>query len=165
MQFYCVYIPNQLVYPLSFFLVLPLLSRPANSDSRIQVHFGSIWPLSFAALLRAKFPSHYLHRKIALEGHRFSPSEAQKDGLVDFLVGSDYVAKGAVEGGVLGKATELADKVGGSAKGGVWGLIKVCCLVYYLLLREPCIVEVACDILGSVSLDLFRVDTLVVCHG
>src|ERR1700731_4894572 len=39
-----------------------------------QVHFASVWPLSFAAVLRAKWGDHRLHRKIALEGHRFTPA-------------------------------------------------------------------------------------------
>jgi len=82
-----------------------------------EVHFGAVWPLSFAALFRAKLGEHRLLRKVALEGHRFTPSEALSDGILD----------GMVKGGtkeVLEKAIEIADAKGNLAKEGVWGLIK-----------------------------------------
>jgi enoyl-CoA hydratase/carnithine racemase len=59
-----------------------------------------------------------LHRKIALEGHRFSPTEALQDGLLDYLVKGKTVD-------ILAKAEEIADKFSGNATMGVWGLIKV----------------------------------------
>ena len=59
-------------------------ASPLNIFS--QVHFGAIWPLSFAAILRAKIGDHHLQRKIALEGHRFTASEAYADGLLDHIV-------------------------------------------------------------------------------
>ena len=65
-----------------------------------QVHFASVWPLSFAAVLRAKWGDHRLHRKIALEGHRFTPAEALDAGIVDYVV-----AGGTRE--VLAKAEEV----------------------------------------------------------
>jgi len=82
-----------------------------------EVHFGAVWPLSFAAIMRAKVGDHRLHRKIALEGHRFTPAEALTDGLVDHLVKG-----GTAE--VLAKAEEVADEFSGNARAGVWGMIK-----------------------------------------
>jgi len=59
-----------------------------------------------------------LHRKIALEGHRFTPSEALEVGLVDHLVKGNTA-------GILTKAEEVAESVSPLAKDGVWGDIKV----------------------------------------
>lgn len=83
-----------------------------------QVHFGAPWPLSFTALLRAKFGDHRLYRKIALEGHRYTAEEALQDGILD------YIVKGKT-GDILAKAEEVADRLSGNATMGVWGLIKV----------------------------------------
>ena len=83
-----------------------------------QVHFGATWPLSFAAIFRAKLGDHALHRKIALEGHRFTPKEALAVGLVDHLVTGNTAD-------ILAKAEQLADDASINAKEGVWGLIKV----------------------------------------
>ncbi|KAG6861998.1 hypothetical protein C0995_008185 [Termitomyces sp. Mi166 len=82
-----------------------------------EVHFGAVWPLSFAAILRAKVGDHRLQRKIALEGHRFTAKEAYSDGLLDHLVTGETAD-------ILAKAEEVADKFGVNAQGGVWGLIK-----------------------------------------
>ncbi|KDQ57235.1 hypothetical protein JAAARDRAFT_70164 [Jaapia argillacea MUCL 33604] len=82
-----------------------------------EVFFGAPWPLSFASLLRAKIGDARLHRKIALEGHRFTPAEALEVGLVDSIVKGDTAA-------ILEKAQEVADRVCGNASAGVWGLIK-----------------------------------------
>jgi len=82
-----------------------------------EIHFGAPWPLSFAALLRAKVSDPKLHRKIALEGHRFSPKEALEAGFVDHLVQGNTAA-------VLAKAEEVAESVSPLAKEGVWGVIK-----------------------------------------
>lgn len=62
---------------------------------------------------------HRLQRKIALEGHRFTAQEAFDAGLLDHLVNGKTVD-------VLAKAEEVADNFSGNARGGVWGLIKVC---------------------------------------
>jgi enoyl-CoA hydratase/carnithine racemase len=86
-----------------------------------QILFGSVWPLSFAAILRAKIGDLRLHRKIALEGHRFPPQEALEAGLVDELVSGDTQA-------VLEKAIEVAELKAPLAKTGVFGLVKVCFL-------------------------------------
>ena len=75
-------------------------------------------PYSFVAIYRAKIGDHRLHRKILLEGHRFTPSEALQDGLLD------YIVKGKTPE-VLAKAEEVADRVCVFAAAGVWGLIKV----------------------------------------
>ncbi|KAG6844957.1 putative secondary metabolism biosynthetic enzyme [Tephrocybe sp. NHM501043] len=83
-----------------------------------EVHFGAVWPLSFAAILRAKVGDHRLQRKIALEGHRFTAKEAYDDGLLDHLVAGNTAD-------VLAKAEEVADKFSGNAQSGVWGLIKM----------------------------------------
>jgi len=82
-----------------------------------EVHFGAVWPLSFAAILRAKVGDHRLQRKIALEGHRFTAKEAHQDGLLDHLVDGKTAE-------VLAKAEEVADKFSANAQAGVWGLIK-----------------------------------------
>lgn len=82
-----------------------------------EVHFGARWPLSFAAILRAKFGDHRLHRKIALEGHRYVPSEALKDGILDAVVAGNTAD-------VLVAAEKIADKASPNASAGVWGLIK-----------------------------------------
>jgi len=82
-----------------------------------EVHFGATWPLSFASIFRAKIGDHRLHRKIALEGHRFTPKEALAAGLVDHLVTGNTAD-------ILAKAEQLADDVSVNAKEGVWGLIK-----------------------------------------
>jgi Delta3-Delta2-enoyl-CoA isomerase len=94
---------------------LPLM-KPLSA---FQVHFGAVWPLSFAALLRAKFGDHRLQRKIALEGHRFTPDEALHDGILD------YTVAGGTTASVLDKAMEVAEEKAALAGGGVWGLIKV----------------------------------------
>jgi len=82
-----------------------------------EIHFGSPWPLSFIALLRAKVSDPRLHRKIALEGHRFTPQEALQGGFLDHIVQGNTAA-------VLAKAEEVAEVVGSLAMGGVWGIIK-----------------------------------------
>lgn len=69
--------------------------------------------------MTAKIGDHKLHRKIALEGHRFTPNEALQEGIVDHIVKGKTVD-------VLAKAEEVADKFSGNATMGVWGLIKVC---------------------------------------
>jgi enoyl-CoA hydratase/carnithine racemase len=83
-----------------------------------QVHFGAPLPHSFHEMLRCKSPDQQTLRKIALEGHRFTPSELLASGLVDIVV----------EGGseaVLARASELAEQWSVNACTGVWGLIKV----------------------------------------
>lgn len=74
--------------------------------------------MSFTAILTAKIADHRLHRKIALEGHRFSATEALQDGILD------YIVKGKTAD-ILAKAGEVADKISGNAATGVWGLLKV----------------------------------------
>lgn len=72
-----------------------------------------------APIVRGRFAGeNRLHRKIALEGHRFTPSEALKLGILDQIVAGGTEA-------VLAKAEDLANQVGSLAKEGVWGLIKV----------------------------------------
>ncbi|KAE9408376.1 ClpP/crotonase [Gymnopus androsaceus JB14] len=82
-----------------------------------EVHFGAPWPASFASLVRSKFGSDPLKRKIALEGQRFTPQEALEAGIVDYIVAGDTAA-------VLTRAEELADQWSVYAQGGVWGSIK-----------------------------------------
>lgn len=57
-------------------------------------------------------------RKIALEGHRFTPQEALEAKLIDAIASSDTES-------VLAKAHEVAEAVSGQAKPGAWGLIRV----------------------------------------
>jgi enoyl-CoA hydratase/carnithine racemase len=82
-----------------------------------EVHFGAVLPVSFAAVLRAKVGDDSLRRKIALEGHRFSPSEALQAGILDHIITGNTNA-------VVAKAEEIAERQGKNAKEGVWGLIK-----------------------------------------
>ncbi|KAJ6577358.1 ClpP/crotonase [Mycena capillaripes] len=82
-----------------------------------EVDFGAVWPHSFAGILNAKIGDAQVRRKIALEGHRFTPKEALDAGIVDHIVNGNTAA-------VLAKAEELALTVGVKAQGGVWGLIK-----------------------------------------
>ncbi|KAF5392259.1 hypothetical protein D9757_001511 [Collybiopsis confluens] len=82
-----------------------------------EIHFGAPWPISFAALIRQKFGSGTLQRKIALEGHRFTPQEALEAGIVDAIVNGDTAA-------VLARAEEVADQWAVNAQSGVWGSIK-----------------------------------------
>lgn len=82
-----------------------------------EVHFGAPWPTSFAYLLRGKVARSTIRRKIALEGHRFTPKEALDAEIVDELVG------GTTED-VLARALALAESKAPLAQQGVWGLIK-----------------------------------------
>ncbi|TEB34690.1 ClpP/crotonase [Coprinellus micaceus] len=82
-----------------------------------EVHFGAHWPHSFAALLRGKFGDHRLQRKIALEGHRFTPQEALQDGILDAIVDGKTPE-------IITTAEKIADRVSVNAATGVWGLIK-----------------------------------------
>jgi enoyl-CoA hydratase/carnithine racemase len=100
--------------------------------------FGAPWPLSFAKLLRAKIGDARLHRQIALEGHRFTPQEAVKAGLVDQLAPSGTES-------VLARATELALKVAPLAKTGAWGLIKVSTIsIPIFIVRNPHLFPSSC---------------------
>ncbi|KAK7032877.1 Enoyl-hydratase isomerase [Favolaschia claudopus] len=82
-----------------------------------EVDFGAPWPHSFAGIMNAKIGDARVRRKIALEGHRFTPQEALESGIVDHIVTGNTAA-------VLAKAEELALAVGVKAQEGVWGLIK-----------------------------------------
>ncbi|KAF8920189.1 ClpP/crotonase-like domain-containing protein [Mucidula mucida] len=92
-------------------------SRRRAFMSMNEVLFGAIWPLSFAALLRAKVPDGQMVRKISIEGHMFTPKEALAGGIVDHLVEGDTEA-------VVRKAVEVGKFAGANARLGVWGLIK-----------------------------------------
>ncbi|KAI0784181.1 ClpP/crotonase [Abortiporus biennis] len=82
-----------------------------------EVHFGAPLPLSFTAMINAKIPDPRTRRKVALQGHRFSPVEALQTGIVDFTVA------GGTQG-VLSKAKELAASVNELPKLGAYGLIR-----------------------------------------
>ena len=82
------------------------------------MHFGAPLPMSFSKLLVAKCQDQRILRKIALEGHRFTPSELLASGLVDIVVDGGSEA-------VLARASELAERWSANARTGVWGLIKV----------------------------------------
>lgn len=77
--------------------------------------------------MKAKVTDLKMHRKIALEGHRFSPKEALEAGIVDELVNGNT-------SDIMAKAVELADKVAPLAHSGVYGLIKVCNIFIAILL-------------------------------
>jgi Delta3-Delta2-enoyl-CoA isomerase len=109
---------------------LVLLHVSCQFLTQRQVHFGAPWPLSFTAILRAKFGDHRLYRKIALEGHRYTAEEALQDGILD------YIVKGKTAD-ILAKAEEVADRFSGNATMGAWGLIKV---LYLYLMSLLCII-------------------------
>jgi enoyl-CoA hydratase/carnithine racemase len=92
-----------------------------------EVQFGAPWPRAFAALFRAKGTNPTILRRIALEGHRFTPSELLENGMVDALAGSSSE--------ILAQATGIASKVGVNATSGVWGLIKVVSINSIILFR------------------------------
>ncbi|KAI9454544.1 ClpP/crotonase-like domain-containing protein [Lactarius psammicola] len=81
-----------------------------------EVDFGAAWPVSFAALVRAKV-STTASRRFVIEGHRFTPPEARDAGLVDEIVAGGTRA-------VLKRAQEFAQERAPKAREGVWGLIK-----------------------------------------
>ncbi|KAH9983096.1 ClpP/crotonase [Russula compacta] len=79
-----------------------------------EVDFGAAWPVSFAAVVRAKVSA---LREFALEGHRFTPLEARDAGLIDEIVSGGTL-------GVLKRAREIAEEKAPKAREGVWGVIK-----------------------------------------
>ena len=82
-----------------------------------EIDFGAPWPVSFAAIVRAKVSTTAI-RGFVVEGHRFTPPEARDVGLVDeIVVGGSR--------GVLKRAQEIAQEKAPKAREGVWGLIKV----------------------------------------
>lgn len=97
--------------------------QPLSQSARVnqpdaQVHFGAAWPESFVGVLRGKLGHTALHRKIALEGARFTPQEGLQLGLVDYVVAGDTEA-------VLAKAVAVAETASALARLGSYGLIKV----------------------------------------
>ncbi|KAI0077891.1 ClpP/crotonase [Panus rudis PR-1116 ss-1] len=82
-----------------------------------EIHLGLGYPHSFASLIRAKFPDVRVHRKIILEGHRFTASEALQAGLID------YAASGNTEA-VIAKAQEVAGSLNSLAASGTWGVTR-----------------------------------------
>ncbi|KAG8213075.1 hypothetical protein J3R82DRAFT_11467 [Butyriboletus roseoflavus] len=89
-----------------------------------EVHFGAPWPLSLAAILNAKVSDASLRRRIALEGHRFTPTEAHAAGIVDRLANCSGTSVELGTEIVLKEATKLATEVSTLPKEGVWGAIK-----------------------------------------
>ena len=75
--------------------------------------------MSLASVVRTKVPESRTVRRIALEGHRFTPQEAFEAGFVD------RIADGSASEDVLSAARDLAVQKSLNAKTGVWGLIKV----------------------------------------
>lgn len=90
----------------------------SSPDCARQVHFGATLPLSLVAVLKAKSPNPQTLRKIALEGHRFTPSEALSLGLVDRTVPGNTDA-------ILAEAQSLAESIDSLPKTGVWGTNRV----------------------------------------
>jgi len=89
-----------------------------------QVHFGAPWPLSFTAILNAKVSEPIVRRRIALEGHRFTPSEALTTGLVDRIASCSGTGTELGTENVLTEAMKFAKEVSVLPKTGVWGTIK-----------------------------------------
>jgi enoyl-CoA hydratase/carnithine racemase len=79
------------------------------------VHFGAAWPLSFTEILNAKVGSPAVRRRVALEGHRFTPSEALKVGMVDRLANLTGASVGNGTEKVLEEAMKFAKEVKGFA--------------------------------------------------
>ncbi|KAG1747110.1 ClpP/crotonase-like domain-containing protein [Suillus paluster] len=88
-----------------------------------EIHFGAPMPLSFTAIINAKVGSPVMRRRVALEGHRFTPSEALKAGIVDRL--ATFTGTGVRNGTekVLEEAMQMANEVKVLASQGVWGAI------------------------------------------
>ncbi|KAJ3483389.1 hypothetical protein NLI96_g6343 [Meripilus lineatus] len=82
-----------------------------------EIHFGAGLPLSLTSIIRTKVSDARLQRKIALEGHRFTPQEALEGGLIDQIVNGDTEA-------VIAKAQELANTVSHLPRLGSYGVIK-----------------------------------------
>ncbi|KAG1882222.1 ClpP/crotonase-like domain-containing protein [Suillus subluteus] len=91
-----------------------------------EIHFGARWPLSFTAILNAKVGSPLIRRRVALEGHRFTPSEALKAGIVDRLANLTGMSVESGTDKVLEEAMKLANEVKILASRGVWGAINTC---------------------------------------
>ncbi|KAG6332491.1 hypothetical protein ID866_6593 [Astraeus odoratus] len=89
-----------------------------------EIHFGAPWPLSFTAILNARVSDPSLRRRIALEGHRFTPSEALAAGMVDRLASLNGTGVEHATEIVLNEAIKLAMEVSALPKQGVWGAIK-----------------------------------------
>ncbi|KIK96592.1 hypothetical protein PAXRUDRAFT_825779 [Paxillus rubicundulus Ve08.2h10] len=89
-----------------------------------EVHFGAPWPLSFTAMLNAKVSDPSTRRRIALEGHRFTPSEAHAAGIIDRVASCSGTGVDLGTENVLKEATKLAKEVSGLPKEGVFGAIK-----------------------------------------
>lgn len=89
-----------------------------------EIHFGAPWPLSFTAILNTKVSDPSVRRRVALEGHRFAPSEALTTGLVDRLASCGGPGAGLGTENVLQEAMKLAKEVSALPKRGVWGSIK-----------------------------------------
>ncbi|KAH7884653.1 ClpP/crotonase-like domain-containing protein [Phlebopus sp. FC_14] len=89
-----------------------------------EVHFGAPWPLSFTAILSAKVSDSGIRRRIALEGYRFTPSEALVAGIVDRVASCSGSGTELGTDGVLNEAFNLAKELSPLAKSGVWGSIK-----------------------------------------
>ena|ERR1700761_197298 len=96
----------------------PSSTKRKTWASMNEVHFGAPFPRPFAVLMRAKGSNPAFLRKLALEGHRFTAAELLAHDMVDGMADS--------VDGVLGKCKEIAARVEGVSKMGVWGLIKVC---------------------------------------
>ncbi|KAH8118221.1 ClpP/crotonase [Phellopilus nigrolimitatus] len=94
----------------------PLISRLMSFS--IPVHFGAPWPLSLAAVARAKVSDARTLRRLSLEGHRFTPQEALAGGFVD------VVAEASSSEAVLTAARTLAAEKAVNARTGAMGSIK-----------------------------------------
>ena len=83
-----------------------------------EVDFGAALPSSFVGLIKDKIGNPLVFRKMALEGHRFTPPEALDAGLIDAIGGHNSEA-------VLNHSLELAKVKSAKAKTGVWGVMKM----------------------------------------
>lgn len=110
----------------SYSLLLSIVARwiVQLTQPSFQVHFGAPWPLSLAAILNAKVSDPPLRRRIALEGHRFTPTEAHAAGIVDRLANCSGTSVELGTEIVLKEATKLAKEISVLPKQGVWGTIK-----------------------------------------
>ena len=86
-------------------------------------------------------------RKLALEGHRFTPQEALEEGIID------AIAVGSTSESVINAARQIALQRAENAKSGVWGLIKVLIHIYIILTNR---LLTACILQKTIYLQAFK---------
>ncbi|PWN54202.1 ClpP/crotonase [Violaceomyces palustris] len=88
-----------------------------------EIDFGAQIPAGLMASITSKVASPTVTRKIFLEGHRLSATEAKQDGVVDLVATAEEGYEGPA--GTLKLAKELAEKVKVKASRDAWGSQKL----------------------------------------